>query len=377
MLLDGAGASTASTVATPAQTPVLAGATAPAATVDSPKREPSSWGMAGPALIAAAVAAVLLVLYGLLVLRAPESPASLPDASENGSTGAPPSSVADEPASPSVEGGSAIGERTREVVTAPVLQLEASFTDALSSGGEGPEIVVIPAGQFLMGCVSGQDCFDNEMPVHEVTIAEAFAVSRYEVTFAEWDLCLERGGCGGIRPDDEDWGRGNRPVVNVSWEDAREYAAWLSGQTGATYRLLSEAEWEYVARAGSSTAFSWGNEIGVNRANCGDWETYDLGTCGDRWGNTAPVGSFEPNAFGVHDMHGNVYEWVEDCWNESYAGAPSDGTAWRSGDCTRHMARGGSWSVIPRFLSSAYRYGNTAGNRNYSKGFRVARTLTH
>ena len=247
----------------------------------------------------------------------------------------------------------------------PAFQPGATFSDSLSSGGEGPEMVVIPAGSFRMGCVSGQDCFDDERPVHGVTIPQAFAVSIYEVTFEDYDRFTSPN-----RVDDEGWGRGRRPVINVSWNDAREYVAWLSRQTGQTYRLLSEAEWEYVARAGSSTAYSWGNGIGSNRANCEG--------CGSQWDDrqTAPVGSFAANAFGVHDMHGNVWEWVEDCWNASYAGAPSDGSAWRSGDCSQRVLRGGGWSYIPRNLRSADRVRGTTGIRLFSFGFRVARTLT-
>ena len=245
-----------------------------------------------------------------------------------------------------------------------------TFADTMASGGESPEMVVIPAGRFRMGCMSGQDCFDVEQPVHEVTIPEAFEVSKYEVTFAQWDACVAGGGCGGYRPDDEGWGRGTRPVINVSWDDAQAYVSWLSRQTGEVYRLLSESEWEYVARAGTSTAYSWGNAIGSNRANCDG--------CGSQWDDrqTAPVGSFQANAFGVHDMHGNVWEWVEDCRNASYAGAPSDGSAWRSEDCSERVLRGGSWYSYPRSLRSANRNGNTTGVRISYLGFRVARTLT-
>ena len=244
------------------------------------------------------------------------------------------------------------------------------FRDALRSGGEGPEMVVIPAGRLRMGCVSGLDCFDYQKPVHEVVIPRAFALSVRELTFAQWDACAADGGCNGYRPSDEGWGRGDRPVITVSWYDAQEYAGWLSGQTGESYRLPSEAEWEYAARAGTATKYSWGNEIGVNRANC------RRDNCGDQWEYTAPVGSFAPNAFGLFDMHGNVWEWVEDCWNESYAGAPSDGGAWRSGDCSVRVLRGGSWLNYPGHLCAANRDWLTTGNRFYFVGFRVARTLT-
>ena len=269
-------------------------------------------------------------------------------------------------------------EPTREAVTLPVLPLGVSFTDDLSSGGEGPEMVVIPAGPFRMGCVSDRECDPEEFPVHEVAIPQPFAVSKYEVTVVEWDACLADGGCAGYRPADEGWSRPRYPVINVSWNDARAYVAWLAEQTGAEYRLLSEAEWEYVARAGSQTAYSWGDEVGVDRANCRD-RVYDrFGACGDRWEGLALVGSFEPNTFGVHDMHGNVWEWVEDCWNQSYADAPSDGSAWRSGYCAQRVFRGGSWNSSPSVLRSAVRrWGvNGSGGRDDRRGFRVARTLT-
>ena len=233
---------------------------------------------------------------------------------------------------------------------------------------------MIPAGSFRMGCVSGQDCYSDERPVHNVRIQQAFAVSKYEVTFAQWDACVLGGGCGGYRPDDDGWGRGTRPVINVSWEDAQAYVSWLSSQTGEGYRLLSEAEWEYVARAGSQTAYSWGSDIGSNRANCEG--------CGSRWDDdrTAPVGSFQANGFGVYDMHGNVWEWVEDCWNDNYRRAPSDGSAWLRGDCERRVYRGGSWVQDPRVLRSSYRAEyvsrGTTGYRSSAVGFRVARTLT-
>ena len=232
----------------------------------------------------------------------------------------------------------------------------------------GMEMVVIPAGSFRMGCVSGVGCHYNEKPVHQVTISQPLAVGKYEVTFAEWDACVSAGGCS-HRPEDR-WGRGRHPVIGVSWDDAQEYVGWLSQQTGASYRLLSESEWEYAARAGSGTACSWGNEIGSGRANCE--------SCGSRWDNsqTAPVGSFTANGFGLHDMHGNTGEWVQDCWNESYNGAPSNGSAWQQGDCSRRFLRGGSWGYEPWALRSAYRFGNSTGGRYDFLGFRVARTLT-
>ena len=239
-----------------------------------------------------------------------------------------------------------------------------SFADTLSSAGQGPQMVVVPAGSFSMGCVSGLDCYDDEKPVREVTISQPFAVSKYEITFEDYD----RFGAPDT-VDDEGWGRGRLPVMRVSWNDASDYVAWLSVQTGESYRLLSEAEWEYVARAGSATKYSWGNSIGSNRANC-----YG---CGSQWDyeQTAPAGSFEPNAFGLYDVHGNVYEWVEDCWNGSYEGAPADGSAWTSGDCERRVARGGAWDDFPDDLRIALRVGTPADRSDGYYGFRVARTL--
>ena len=251
---------------------------------------------------------------------------------------------------------------------APQWEAGAVFRDC----PECPEMVVVPAGSFMMGSpVSEKDRYDSEGPVHRVTIAAPFAVGVYEVTFDEWDACVGAGGCGGYRPDDRGWGRGNRPVIMVSWEDAQAYVDWLSGKTGESYRLLSESEWEYAARAGTTTRYHWGDDIGRNRANC--WDSH----CGDSWDYTAPVGSFGANGFGLHDVYGNVWEWVEDCRNESYVGAPSDGSAWLSGNCDRRVLRGGSWLHNPRDLRAAYRGGRSTGNRyNITVGFRVARTLT-
>ena len=229
-----------------------------------------------------------------------------------------------------------------------------------------PEMVVVPEGRFRMGDLSGDGASD-ERPVRDVTVSP-LAAGKYEVTFAEWDACVAGGGCT-HRPADSGWGRGTRPVIDVSWDDTQAYVRWLSRATGKPYRLLSEAEWEYVARAGSTTKYQWGDDVGTNKANCNG--------CGSQWDakSTAPVGSFAANAFGLFDTAGNVWEWVVDCWHDSYQGAPNDGSAWAGGNCDGHVLRGGSWYSIPGFIRSAYRYGYVSGNRfNYS-GFRVARTL--
>lgn len=232
-----------------------------------------------------------------------------------------------------------------------------------------PDMVRIPAGSFRMGCTSAaEECDDDEKPAHQVQVP-VFEMGRNAVRFAEWDACVADGGCTHI-PDDEGWGRGDHPVINVSWDDAQQYVDWLSRKTGLAYRLPSEAEWEYAARAGTNSAYWWGDAIGSNRANCAG--------CGSRWDDerTAPVGSFAPNPWELQDVHGNVYEWVQDCWNDSYQGAPSNGSAWLRGDCGRRVRRGGSWFNFPRNLRAANRYRYTSDDRYYALGFRLARTLT-
>ena len=220
----------------------------------------------------------------------------------------------------------------------------------------------------------------DNIPVHRVTVP-AFRLGKYEVTFAQWDACVADGGCNGYSPHDgpymydevgrvvgveDSWGRGNRPVINVSWDDAQSFIRWLNGKTGGNYRLPSEAEWEYAARAGSTTEYSWGDDIGSNRANCHN--IY----CGDSWDYTAPVGSFPANPWGLHDMHGNIWEWVQDCWHNRYEGAPADGSAWTSGDCSRRVVRGGAWFNNARYVRSACRgWGDRAGRYDDS-GFRLA-----
>ena len=243
------------------------------------------------------------------------------------------------------------------------------FRDALKIGGEGPQMVVLPTGSFRMGSPDTEEGrYDNEGPVRKVNISHRIAMGRYEVTFAEYDRFAEA--TSRTKPDDEGWGRGTRPVINVSQTDAKAYAAWLSEQTGKRYRLPSESEWEYAARAGTSTRYSWGDEI-----NCGQ-ARYGQGIeCSDSLDGTVPVGSFEPNAFDLYDMHGNVWEWVEDCYHESYEGAPTDGRAWTTGcDEARAVVRGGSWLYYPRFLRSAYRNRNTPSDR-IIVGFRLVQDL--
>jgi len=224
-----------------------------------------------------------------------------------------------------------------------------------------PEMVVIPADAFRMGCVTGRRCEDWETPVREVSV-QSFEISRNEVTFAQWDVCVEYGACPWV--PDEAWGRDDRPVIGVTWHDAQAYVSWLRGETGGAYRLPTEAEWEYAARAGAETRTIWGNSVRRDQAN---WD-------GDR---TLPVGSYAGNGFGLNDMFGNVGEWVEDCWHESYRGAPSDGSAWVEPECSSRVFRGGSWAVREaRGLGSANRWGRGPDRSYVYVGFRIARSLS-
>lgn len=237
-----------------------------------------------------------------------------------------------------------------------------------------PEMVVIPAGNFTMGSPASEAARrDDEGPQHQVRISRPFAAGKYEVTFDDWDACVREGGCG-YKPDDFPWGRGRRPVFNVSWQDANKYAEWLSRKTGKNYRLLTEAEWEYVARAGTTTAFSFGNRITPTQANYDARVSYAGSPTRARGLGLLPVGSNAPNNFGLHDVHGNVSEWTEDCYHSNYNGAPSDGSAWISGDCGRRVRRGGALNVGPSALRSASRSDAPLDLRYPEIGFRVARS---
>ena len=284
----------------------------------------------------------------------------------------------------------AMGETDRELRS----RLGSRFRDC-----EGcPEMVVVPAGSFMMGSPESEEGRrDTEGPVHRVAIDAPFAVGMYEVTTDEFsrfvsetghimgDACFifedgewkmkegRRWNSPGYRQTDRD------PVVCVRWHDAQTYVSWLRARTGAEYRLLSESEWEYVARGGTSTARYWGesesaqcrHENGADRQTGADWAI----ACDDGYSRTAPVGTYRENGYGLYDVLGNVLEWTEDCWNGSYAGAPTDGSAWERGECRRRVVRGGSWNNEPRILRSAHRYRVVIGNRLDIVGFRVARML--
>jgi formylglycine-generating enzyme required for sulfatase activity len=251
----------------------------------------------------------------------------------------------------------------------PAREPGSVFRARLADGSEGPEMVVIPAGEFWMGSDKAQDkeTSDDELPRHRVTIARSFALGRYPVTFAEYERFADATDRDLF--DDGGWGRGNRPVINVTWKGAAAYCEWLSQQTRRRYRLPTEAEWEYAARGGTETRYWWGDEVGKNNANCDG--------CGSEWDNkqTAPVGSFRPNPWGLHDMLGNVWEWVQDCWHKNYKGAPEDGSAWERVFWGLRVLRGGSWYDLPRGLRSAFRDRNIPQNRLNDVGFRLAQDL--
>jgi formylglycine-generating enzyme required for sulfatase activity len=232
-----------------------------------------------------------------------------------------------------------------------------------------PKMAVVGGGSFDMGSpVNETGRWKNEGPVHKVTVP-AFALGIYEATFEDWAACIEDGGCGGYEPYDEAWGRGLRPVINVSWDQAVAFTDWLSLETNATYRLSTEAEWEYASRAGSSTRFSWGDEVGEAGAVC-----HDCGTHWDYW-KSAKGDELSANDFGLHHMHGNVWEWTQDCWNRNYEGAPTDGSAMLTGDCDIRMIRGGSYSSEVRDIRSAARFFEASDAQSKRIGFRVVREL--
>jgi serine/threonine-protein kinase len=250
-------------------------------------------------------------------------------------------------------------------------QATISFADCSGC----PEMVTVPAGEFVMGSPISE-MYRGPEDQHKVTIPAPFALGKYEVTFAQWDACVAEGGCGGHKPDDQGWGRDNRPVVGVTWDDAKAYVAWLSGKTGKSYRLPSEAEWEYAARAGTTTAFSFGPSITTDQANFDGSTGFGGGPAGANREQTLPVGSFPANGFGLHDMHGNVWEWIEDCWSDEYSAAtPADGRPYVGAGCGGHVMRGGSWEDYAGDLRSAARVGSGKEEQSWSDGFRVARSL--
>ena len=293
------------------------------------------------------------------------------------------------------------------VAAAPQASGEASgklFKDC----ADCPEMVVIPAGRFVMGAAPGEEdreglstqFLDRSQPRHVVEV-KRFSAGKFEVTRSQYrvfadatgrgsDGCFVWTGAGFEKDQAKDWRNPGyaqderHPVACVSWDDASAYARWLGQKTGKNYRLLSEAEWEYAARAGTTTARFWGDagEMSCPYANGADLTAeaqvpganhWTVAHCNDRYAYTAPAGSYRANAFGLHDMLGNVWEWTQDCWNGNYRGAPADGSAWAAGDCSQRVVRGGSWEDAPVGLRAAYRVGSPTVIRVYIRGFRVAR----
>jgi formylglycine-generating enzyme required for sulfatase activity len=273
------------------------------------------------------------------------------------------------------------------------LKPKASFREC----GKCPEMVVVAAGSFTMGSADSElvpiaaayakygivpgslttsPPLSSEGPQHKVTIARPVAVGGFPVTFNEWDACVDDGGCNGYRPADQGWGRSSRPVINVNWDDAQTYVAWLSRKTGKRYRLLNEAEREYIARAMTTTPFWWGSSFSTNQANYNGTRTYGDQPTGENRKQTLSVASFSPNPWGFYQVNGNSYDWVEDCWHDDYFGAPVDGSAWTSENCNKHVVRGGAWSSAPWNLRSSFRGWFSTNARTNNLGFRVARTFT-
>lgn len=249
-----------------------------------------------------------------------------------------------------------------------------------------PEMVVLPAGEFVQGSDKVESGHLDEKPQRTVKIARPFAVSKYETSFAQWDVCVADGKC--PKADDAGIGRGKFPAVNIAWTEAKAYAVWLSAKTGKSYRLLSESEFEYAARGGTQTAWYWGGNESKSKscefANLHDESgkkahpnyVWSHVLCDDGAAENNEVGKYKANAFGLHDMIGNVREWVEDCHQAGYGGAPEDGSIRKhDGVCEKRVVRGGAWLDGPSTARAAYRYSEIEGMRNYQTGFRLARDL--
>jgi formylglycine-generating enzyme required for sulfatase activity len=274
------------------------------------------------------------------------------------------------------------------------------FRDCAKTSDVCQDMVVIPAGSFVMGSPDGKTPVvglegkpksgsvapaekgrgGDEGPQHEVSIAR-FAVAKFDVTWEAWDRCVALGGCSKV-PTDQGYGRGKRPLINVSWDEAKAYIDWLSRLTGKSYRLLTEAKWEYTARAGTQTTYYFGDAAICTFANVAD-QSYkraggvnEIVDCDDQFVFTSPTDSFPPNRFGLHDMAGNVFQWVQDCYVDSYADAPSDGSAVRDKEGCSRVLRGGSWGDLPGLARAARRIRLIPDVRNGSIGFRVARSLS-
>ena len=265
-----------------------------------------------------------------------------------------------------------------------------TFQDRMANGQPGPVMVVVPAGNFMVGSIPHSSHtpqkiqpYKTEFPQHKITIERPFAIGKFELTFREYDKFVNATGY--AKPSDvgwgtKHWGRNDTPVFNINWYDAQKYLVWLSQQTGHHYRLPTEAEWEYAARAGSTTPFQFGNCIDPKQANFHGRETYSDCPVTDLYrGKVLATGTFPPNAWDLHDIHGNILEWTQDCWHDNYVDAPDDGTAWMdqgdNANCGRRVLRGGSWSGRAIDLRLALRSHNKSKHKSIFIGFRVVREL--
>lgn len=268
--------------------------------------------------------------------------------------GAAPGSAKPEPKAPAP----ALAVPPPVAATRPAAKAGAEITDCPAC----PVLIAIPAGSFTMGSNSSDA---SEKPAHPVAVNAAFAIGKYEVTVAQWNACADANACPRLsaasNPSPES------PVRDVSWDDAQVYVKWLAATSGKPYRLSTEAEWEYAARAGTSTRYWWGEQMALGKANCKD--------CGPPWRAETPgkAGSFAPNPWGLYDMNGSVWEWVGDCWHNSFKDAPSDAKAWDAPNCSVRVIRGGSWREGAAYMVSSSRFKYDASVRHAQNGFRVAR----
>ncbi|TFW07524.1 formylglycine-generating enzyme family protein [Oxalobacteraceae bacterium OM1] len=244
--------------------------------------------------------------------------------------------------------------------TAP-LPAPATAKGELRDCDQCPVMVSVPAGSFTMGSNSSDP---SEKPAHAVAVRKPFAIGKYEVTADQWKACVAAQACTAAGTE-----TGNAPIRDVSWDDAQAYVKWLSKTTGHAYRLPTEAEWEYAARGGSATRYWWGEQMQKGKANCKD--------CGNPWKDAAPtpVGSFAPNGYGLHDVNGSVWEWVQDCWHNNFKGAPADGHAWEESNCRARVIRGGSWREGATYMPVTTRFKYDSAVRQSQNGFRVARDV--
>jgi len=295
---------------------------------------------------------------------APKAQSQTQTQPEHARAAAPPASSPMAPPAPAPAEKSVAASPPPTPASKPALKTAASTAGEIKDCATCPALVALPGGTFEMGSNSDDPA---ERPVHRVSIGQPFAIGKYEVTVEQWNACADASGC--PRIDIEGNPSKSTPVHNLSWDDAQVYVKWLSKTTGKTYRLPTEAEWEYAARGGTTTTYWWGNEMRKGYADCKD--------CGEPWRKDSPVnvGSFMPNPFGLFDMNGSVWEWVADCWHSSYKGAPADARVWDEAGCPMRVIRGGSWPDGGAYMQSSTRFKYSASVRQSQNGLRVARDM--